>query len=73
MKVAQSDYKKIAIWWGRNDTFGSRRCKQPIKGYFSAGGNEKIFGCWFKFSPIPRVSQKIQGKGGQFTLGGCNK
>ena len=39
MKVAQSDYLKIAICWGRNETFDSERFKS-IKGNSSDGGNE---------------------------------
>ena len=57
MKVALGDYLKIAIWWGRNETFDNERFKS-IKGDFSDGGNEQIFGCWVGFSSIPRVSRK---------------
>ena len=39
MKVALGDYLKIAIWWGRNETFDNERFKS-IKGNFSDGGNE---------------------------------
>ena len=39
MKNAQDDYLKIAVWWGRNETFDSERFKS-IKGDFSDGGNE---------------------------------
>ena len=35
---------KIAIWWGRNDTFDGGGCKF-IKGDFYGGGNEQLFGC----------------------------
>ena len=37
MKVALGDYLKIAIWWGRNETFDNERFKS-IKGDFSDGG-----------------------------------
>ena len=57
MKVAWGDYLKIAIWWGRNETFKSERFKY-IKGDFSDGGNVYIFGCWVGFSTIPRVTHK---------------
>ena len=33
------DYLKIAVWWGRNETFDSENFKS-IKGDFSDGGNE---------------------------------
>ena len=33
------DYLKIAVWWGRNETFDSERFKS-IKGDFSDGKNE---------------------------------
>ena len=39
MKIAQDDYLKIAVWWGRNETFDSERFKS-IKGDFSDGENE---------------------------------
>ena len=37
MKVALGDYLKIAIWWGRNETFDNERFKS-IKGDCSDGG-----------------------------------
>ena len=48
---------------GKNYTFNSERFKY-IKGDFSDGENEYIFGCWVGFSPIPRVSHKGSGKRG---------
>ena len=57
MKVGYGDYLKIAIWWGRNETFNSKKFKSII-GYFSDGGNEYIFGVWVGIFPIPRVSHK---------------
>ena len=39
MKIAQDDYLRIAVLWGRNETFDSKRFKS-IKGDFSDGGNE---------------------------------
>ena len=39
MKIAQDDYLKIAVLWGKNETFDSGRYKS-IKGDFSNGGNE---------------------------------
>ena len=39
MKIAQDDYSKIAVRWGRNKTFDSERFKS-IKGDFSDWGNE---------------------------------
>ena len=39
IKVAYGDYLKIAIWWGRNETFDSERFKSS-KGNFYDGGNE---------------------------------
>ena len=47
MKLVQSDYMKIAIWWGKNDAFdrrGDRGGCKLIKGDFSGEGNEYIFG-----------------------------
>ena len=61
MKVALGDYLKIVIWWGRNKTFNSKRFKS-IKGDFSDGENEYIFGCWVGFFPIPRVIHKGSGE-----------
>ena len=63
MKVALGDYLKIAIWWGRNETFDNERFKS-IKGNFSDGGNEEMFGCWVGFSPTTRVSHNGSGEGG---------
>ena len=57
MEVAQGDYLKIGICWGRNETFDSERFKS-IKRNFSDGKNELIFGSWVRFFPIPRVSHK---------------
>ena len=65
------DYMKIAIWWGRNDTFDSGRYKSINRSF--SGGNGKVFGCWVGFSPISRVSHKGSREGRQSTLGGCNK
>ena len=48
---------------GKNYTFNSERFKS-IKGDFSDGENEYIFGCWVGFSPIPRVSHKGSGERG---------
>ena len=56
------DYLKIAVWWGRNETFDSKRSKS-IKEDFSAGRNEYVFGCWVGFFPIPRTTHKISGEG----------
>ena len=39
IKLAKGDNMKIAIWWGKNDTLDSERCKS-IKGDFSGGRNE---------------------------------
>ena len=39
MKIAQDDYLKIPVWWGRNETFDSERFKF-IKGDLSDGENE---------------------------------
>ena len=63
MKVASDDYFKITIWWGRNVTFDSKIFKS-IKGNFSDGGYQQIFGCWIGFLPIPRVLHKGSGDGG---------
>ena len=63
MKIAQDDYLKIAVLWGRNETFDRERFK-PIKGNFSDGGNEKIVGRQVGFFPIPRVTHKGSGEGG---------
>ena len=60
MKIALDDYLKIAVWWGRNKTFESERFKS-IKGDFSDGGNEYIFGFWVVFFPIPTVTHKGSG------------
>ena len=46
-----------------NETFDSKRF-QSIKGDFSDGENEQIFGCWVGFPSIPRVSHKGLGEGG---------
>ena len=53
---------KIAVWWGRSETFDSERFKS-ITGSFSDGGNEKFFGCWVGFFPIPIFTQKGSEKG----------
>ena len=63
MKIAKDNYLKTTVWWGRNETFDSERFKS-IKGNFSDGGNEQIFGCWVGFFPIPRASHKSSGEGG---------
>ena len=39
MKLVWGDYMKIPIWWGKNDTFDSGKCKF-IKKDFSGGENE---------------------------------
>ena len=39
MKIAQDDYLKIAVWWGRSKTFDIERFKS-IKGTFSDWENE---------------------------------
>ena len=39
MKIAQDDYLKIAVSWGRNEAFDSERFKSN-KADFSNGGNE---------------------------------
>ena len=57
MKLVQGNQMKIAICWGRNDTFDSGRCKF-IKQDFSGGENQFIFGCWLGFYPIPTVPHK---------------
>ena len=54
---------RIAVLWGRNETFDSKRFKS-ITGDFSDGGNEQTFGCWVGFFPIARVTHKVSGKGG---------
>ena len=59
-----------AAWRGRNETFDNERFRY-IKVDFSDGGNEKIFGCWVGFFPIPRFSHKDSGEGGTFHSG-CN-
>ena len=43
MKAALDDYLKIAVWWGRNETFNGERFKS-IKEDFSDWENEYIFG-----------------------------
>ena len=53
-------------------TLDSERCKST-KGDFSDWVNEYIFGCWVGFSPVPRVSHKGSGEGGQSISGTCNK
>ena len=35
-----------------------------LRGDFSDGENECIFGCWLGFYPIPGFPIKVQGKGG---------
>ena len=50
---------------GRNETFDSKRFKS-IKGDFSDGGNEQIFGCWVGFLLILRVTHKGSGEGVTF-------
>ena len=66
-------------WYNRNDKsykWSMHRVTtwyKSIKGDFSAGGNEKVFGCWLRFSPISRVSHKALGEGVQSKPGGCNK
>ena len=62
---------KIAIWWGRNETFSSERFKS-IKGDFSDGENNYIFGCWVGFPPSPGFPIKVQDKEGQSASGVCN-
>ena len=63
MKIKSNVYLKIAVWWRRNETFDSERFKS-ITGSFSDGGNEKFFGCWVGFFPIPIFTQKGSEKGG---------
>ena len=46
---------KIAISWGRNDTFDSKF----LKGDFSGGVNEYIFGCWVGFPPSPGFPMNV--------------
>ena len=48
---------------GRNETFDSEGFKS-IKGNFSDGGNEQIFGYWVGFFPISRVTHEGSGEGG---------
>ena len=71
MKITRDDYLKIAVWWETNQTFDNEIFKS-IKGNFYNGENEQIFGCWAGYFPIPAFSIKVQGKGEQPTLGGCN-
>ena len=33
-----------------------------LRGHFLVGGNEHIFGCWFRFSPILKISHKGLGE-----------
>ena len=49
---------KIAIWWGRNETFDNERF-ESVKEDFSDGGNEYSFDCWVGFFSIPRVSHIV--------------
>ena len=53
---------KIAVSWGRNETFDCEKFKS-IKGDISDGGNEYIFAIG-KVFPIPRVTHKGSGEGG---------
>ena len=39
VKITKDDYLKIAVWWGKSETFDSERF-QSIKGDFYDGWNK---------------------------------
>ena len=63
MKIAQDDYLKIAVWWGRNETFDSERFKS-IKSIFLMREMNNFLADGWDFSPSPGFPTKVQGKGG---------
>ena len=62
---------KIAVLWGRNETFDSERFKS-IKRDFSDGGNEYFWLLGRIFYHPQDYSRKFRGRGNQSIPGGWN-
>ena len=73
MKIALDDYLKIAVWWGRSETFESERFKSIKEGFFWWGKWVNFWLLGRNFSHPQVYPWRFRGRGNQSIIpGGCN-